>query len=212
MLFSELHKYKYKYVIVLLLAVQTVLILYAAFTSTNVIEYFISLQPKTLVKEGEEQFYPCNNFCGPKGECAINREQCVSNSECSGCIKDEVDPDTEIEVPGYNPSFLEGFTNVNTSQGLSMYKSPETSKLTTDISNFATVIENKNKSAIPKLYQGVDLWTKAFNYGLKLEKSKLNYDFVMYPGELQYQPKYNVTKSVTGMFNDIGPTAANATL
>jgi hypothetical protein len=62
------------------------------------------------------------------------------------------------------------------------------------------------------LYQGVDLWTKAFNYGLKLEKSKLNYDFVMYPGELQYQPKYKVTKSTTGMFDDIGPTAANETL
>jgi len=206
MLFSHLHEYNHKYVIVVLLAIQIGLILFLAFTSNNVIDAFIPLQPKTLTKENSEQFYPCNNFCGPKGECAINREQCVANFECSGCIKPHFNPDTD--VPGYNTSFLEGFSN----ESLPFYKSPETSSLTTDITNFATVIENgKGKgSNVPKMNLGVDLWTKAYNYGLKLENKKANYDFVLYPGELEFQPKYNVTKSVTGMFDDIGPTASNA--
>ncbi len=221
MLFSDLHNYIYnynhKYVIVLLVVIVTGFTLFAAFTY-NVIDTFIPLQPKTLTKEKEEQFYPCNNFCGPKGECAITREQCVADFECADCIKDELDSDSIIEVKEYNSSFLEGFSNANANGSSSMYNSPETSSLTTDITNFATVIENENKkgkgkgSNVPKMNLGVDLWTKTFNYGLSLEKSKLNYDFVMYPGELEFQPKYNMTKSVTGMFDDFGPTAANATL
>ena len=208
MLFSHLHEYKYKYVIVVLLLIG--ITLFAVFTSSNVLETFII---KTLFKYKDknksEYFYPCDNFCGPKGECAINREQCVSNSECSGCIKETtlIKPNEVLE---YNSSFIEGFSSININTSLPMYKSPETSSLTTDISNFATVIEKDAK--IPKMNLGVDLWTKAFNYGLKLEESKLNYDFVLYPGELEYQPKYNTTETVTGMFNDIGPTAANATL
>jgi len=204
MLFSHLHEYKYKYVIVVLLALQIGSILFLAFTSNNVIETFI-IKKLNKDKEKSEYFYPCNNFCGPKGECAINREQCVSNSECSGCIKETtlIKPNEVLE---YNSSFIEGFTNTS----LPMYKSPETSSLTTDISNFATVIEKDAK--IPKMNLGVDLWTKAFNYGLKMEESKLNYDFVLYPGELEYKPKYNTTETVTGIFNDTGPTAANASL
>ena len=210
MLFSYLHKYKnnYKYFIVVAILLLTVITLFAVFTSSNVIETFIPLQPKTLNK-GEEHFYPCDNFCGPKGECAINKEQCVSNSECSGCIK-ETTSIKPIKVLEYNSSFIEGFTNTSRNSNLPMYKSPETSSLTTDISNFATVIEKDAK--IPKMNLGVDLWTKSFNYGLKLEESKLNYDFVLYPGELEYKPKYNTTETVTGMFNDTGPTAANASL
>lgn len=206
MLFSHLHEYKYKHVIVVLLAIQIGLILFFAFT-TNIIETFI-IKKLNKDKDQSEQFYPCNNFCGPKGECAINREQCVSNSECSGCIKETtlIKPNEVLE---YNSSFIEGFTSTTTSN-LPMYKSQETSSLTTDISNFATVIEKDAK--IPKMNLGVDLWTKAFNYGLKLEESKLNYDFVLYPGELENKPKYNTTETVTGMFNDIGPTAANASL
>ena len=216
MLFSHLHEYNHKYVIVVLLAIQIGLILFLAFTPNNVIDTFIPLQPKTLTKDNSEQFYPCNNFCGPKGECAINREQCVANFECSGCIK-ETTNDTDIKVLEYNASFKEGFDN-STSRSLPIYKSHETSSLTTDITNFATVIEKEDtkntdtKKGVPKMNLGVDLWSKAYNYGLKLENKKANYDFVLYPGELEFQPKYNVTKSVTGMFDDIGPTASNASL
>jgi hypothetical protein len=212
MLFSHLHKYNHKYVIVLLLAIVTGLTLFAAF-KTRSIDTFIPLQPNILTKE-EENFYPCNNFCGPKGECAITREQCVADFECADCIKTELDPDSIIKVQGYNSTFLEGFSSTNTNGSSPICNSPERSLLTTDITNFATVIENEKgkESNVPKMNLGVDLWTKAYNYGLKLEKSKLNYDFVMYPGELEYQPKYNMTKSVTGMFDDFGPTAANAAL
>lgn len=208
MLFSHLHKYKkYFILIALILLIVTGITLFAMGKR----ETFIQLQPKSLNKD-EEQFYPCNNFCGPKGECAIDREQCVENSECTGCIK-ETTLKNQMDLPAYNISFVEGFTtttDTSSNTSLPMYKSPETSSLTTDITNFATVIEKDAK--VPKMNLGVDLWTKAFNYGLNLEESKLNYDFVLYPGELKYQPKYNVTKSVTGMFNDIGPTAANAEL
>ncbi len=194
MLFSHLHKYKYNYFVAI--AILLVLVTGITLFERGKRETFIPLQPKILEKDGE-QFYPCNNFCGPKGECVINREQCVADFECSGCIKE---------------SLKEGFSSINTnaSTSLQMYKSPETSSLTTDISNFATVIEKDAK--VPKMNLGVDLWTKAFNYGLKLEESKLNYDFVLYPGELENKPNYKTTETATGMFNDIGPTAANADL
>jgi hypothetical protein len=201
MFFSYLHnyKYKYKYFIALFVAIFVAIVTWFTLFANNSIETFKPLQPKSL-EEGEI-FYPCDNFCGPKGQCAITREQCVENSECSHCI---------------NESLREGFssinTNANTSKSLQMYKSPETSSLTTDISNFATVIENEKGSTVPKMNLGVDLWTKAFNYGLKLEQSKLNYDFVLYPGELENKPNYKTTETATGMFNDIGPTAANADL
>jgi hypothetical protein len=213
MLVSHLNKYKYKYVIAIFLLILLVTVIWFtlfAMGKTRSIDTFKPLQPKSLVKDKSEHFYPCNNFCGPKGECAINREQCVSNSECAGCIKETSLKNPIVLPAAYNTSFKEGFSSTSGNTSLPMYKSPETSSLTTDISNFATVIEKDAK--VPKMNLGVDLWTKAFNYGLKLEESKLNYDFVLYPSELEYQPKYNTTETSTGMFNDIGPTAANASL
>ena len=31
-------------------------------------------------------FYSCKNFCGPKAQCAITREQCIADIDCKGCM------------------------------------------------------------------------------------------------------------------------------
>jgi hypothetical protein len=144
-------------------------------------------------KEGlENGFNHCDNFCGPKAECVITREQCVKDSDCSNCNSNN------------NNTVSEGFSNniMNTN----MYDSMETSSLTTDTSTFATVIEND--ALIPKMYLGPDLWTKSFNYGLGLSENKLQYDVKRRPNK--YRPNYQVTETATGMFYDTGPIAANA--
>ncbi len=184
---------------------------------TIVFLWFIPLREPLNMKplDKDNDFYPCANFCGPKGQCVTTREQCVADFECQGClsygselkdaynirkaIKDKEDKDDKENK--------EGFAN---NQNQKMYNSMETSSLTTDRSNFATVIEKD--ATIPKMNLGVDLWTEAFNYGLKLSESKLKYDYVRHPDEFINVPKYKVTESATGMFYDAGPTAANASL
>ena len=151
-------------------------------------EGFSELNPSSLAPGLDSEFHHCDNFCGPKAECAVTREQCVADVDCSNC-------DTTV---------TEGFSNTN------MYDSMETSSLITDASTFATVI--KKDAAIPKMYLGTDLWTKSFNYGLGLSEKKIQYDVKRHPNKYKYVPKYQVTETATGMFYDIGPTAANAEL
>jgi hypothetical protein len=153
---------------------------------------------KQSCKEGlDNGFNHCDNFCGPKAECAITREQCVKDADCSKCNN--------------NNNVNEGFsnnTNTMNTMNTNMYDSMETSSLTTDTSTFATVIEND--AQMPKMYLGPDLWTKSFNYGLGLSENKLQYDVKRRPNKYKYRPKYQVTETATGMFYDTGPIAANA--
>ena len=154
-------------------------------------------------KEGlDNGFNHCDNFCGPKAECAITREQCVADNDCSSCNTNNNNNNNNTNTVS------EGFsnnTNTNT-MNTNMYDSMETSSLTTDTSTFATVIEND--ALVPKMYLGPDLWTKSFNYGLGLSENKLQYDVKKRPNK--YRPKYQVTETATGMFYDTGPIAANA--
>ena len=157
-------------------------------------------------KEGlANGFNHCDNFCGPKAECAITREQCVKDSDCSSCNTKNNNNNNNNN----NNTVSEGFSNntntINT-MNTNMYDSMETSSLTTDTSTFATVIENN--ALVPKMYLGPDLWTKSFNYGLGLSENKLQYDVKRRPNK--YRPKYQVTETATGMFYDTGPIAANA--
>jgi hypothetical protein len=188
---------KYKYLIIFnsfSIAIAIVIALFLFFTKNDYNEGFLQNRYSELDPEldaiVEQEFYPCDNFCGPKAECAVTREQCVKDIDCSDCSNATI--------------VREGFSNTN------MYDSMETSSLTTDASTFATVI--KKDAAIPKMYLGPDLWTKSFNYGLGLSEKKLQYDVKMNPNKYKYVPKYQVTETVTGMFYDIGPTAANAEL
>jgi hypothetical protein len=202
MLLDFIKKYKYLFIIAFIIAF---------ITNTFITNIFITnFSYLKNLKEGLElltfseldstlnpDFYPCNNFCGPKAECAITREQCVKDNDCSDC---------------YNSKLEEGFSNKNQNQNQNrrMYDSMETSSLTTDTSTFATVIEKD--AAVPKMYLGPDLWTKAFNYGLGLSEEKLQYRVKRHPEKYKFVPKYQVTETATGMFYNTGPIAANAEL
>lgn len=202
-----------KYLILLLLLF-LIMVIVSGFNFVSIRENWEPLNMKPLDKDNT--FYPCENFCGPKAQCAITREQCVADFECQGClsygsdIKDAYNVRQAIKDTT-DDIISEGFTNnSNPKENLKMYNSLETSSLTTDRSNIATVIEKD--ATIPKMNIGADLWTKAFNYGLKLSESKLKYDYERHPDEFINVPKYKVTESATGLFYDTGPTASNASL
>ncbi len=150
--------------------------------------------------------YTCSNFCGPKAQCAITREQCSSDVDCKGCQPPITEPPkylTNLEVKPLDDAGK-----------LTLSQTPQYSTLTTDIGTFATSISRKPGSlddGPPAMYQGFDKWTKSFNYGLKLSNEKLTYadsDTV----DSLILPKYPVTKTATGLFYDVGPNASNGRL
>lgn len=203
--------YKSNKYLMLILLLTLIIVITFGFSLVSIRENWEPLNMKPLDKDNT--FYPCANFCGPKAQCAITREQCVADFECEGClsygsnITDAYNVRKAIKENEKDDIIREGFTG---NPNLKMYNSIETSSLTTDSSNIATVVEKD--ATIPKMNTGADLWTKALNYGLKLSESKLMYDYDRHPDEFINVPKYKVTESATGLFYDAGPTAANASL
>jgi hypothetical protein len=139
----------------------------------------------------------CSNFCGPKSQCATTREQCTSDVDCQGCqpLKNDVyqEPDDLVKP-------------LNDAGKLTFTMTPQYSSLTTDLGTFAAYAKPGSlNSDIPKMYDGYDIWTKSFNYGLGLADSKLTLDQEDYKS----MPQYPVTVSATGMFYETGPRASN---
>jgi hypothetical protein len=120
----------------------------------------------------------CKNFCGPKSQCLITREQCTSDVDCKGCNR--------IHPVGYY------------------------------INEFSEIYPGSKKSQIKRPYEGVDLWEDSFNKGLELYNKKreavdkysnvlrgINYS--------DYDVKYPMTISATGLFYETTPPASNST-
>jgi hypothetical protein len=59
------------------------------------------------------------------------------------------------------------------------------------------------------MYEGIDTWTKSFNYGLKLAYSKLP---KLSASEELIKPSYPLSVTSTGMFHDLGPPPSNSTI
>lgn len=199
MLLHFIKKYKYLSFIAFIAFIINIL-----FFSKKWKEGFEVLTFSELDQKMNPDVYPCKNYCGPKAECAITREQCVKDNDCSNCYNN-----LKNNKEDKKNNISEGFTNINTMiPNTGMYDSMETSSLTTDASTFATVI--KKDAAVPKMYLGPDLWTKSFNYGLSLSEEKLQYDVKRCPERYKFVPKYQVTETATGMFYNTGPIAANS--
>lgn len=154
-------------------------------------------------------FYTCKNFCGPKAQCAITREQCVADIDCDGCTPPNL-------IQKNKNKTIESFTQLSTCDmpqndvaagKLTFSQTPQYSTLTTDIGAFARVINNDNK--VPRMYEGIDKWTKSFNYGLKLAYSKLP---KLSASEELIKPVYPLSVTATGMFYDLGPPPSNSTI
>jgi hypothetical protein len=170
-------------------------------------------------------FYSCRNFCGPKAQCAITREQCLADIDCTGCVP----PNIHINKNNKNTLVVENFESLLSNKDknedknedkekceiqndvgagkLTFSQTPQYSKLTTDIGTFARLINPQ--ATVPRVYEGIDTWTRAFNYGLKLAYNKLP---KLTQFEKKIEPEYPLTVTMTGAFYDVGPTPSNATI
>jgi|694.fasta_scaffold45487_3 hypothetical protein len=149
--------------------------------------------------------YSCSNFCGPKAQCAITRQQCTSDVDCQGCQPPITAPPKYLTTTEVKP--------LNDAGKLTWGQTPQYSTLTSDIGSRAAYAKpGSKKEEIVRPYEGYDRWTKAFNYGLELADRKLVYQYSPEPEEYRSIPVYPVTRSATGLFYDMGPTASNADL
>jgi hypothetical protein len=149
--------------------------------------------------------YSCSNFCGPKSQCAITREQCTSDVDCYGCQPPITEPPKYLTTTEVKP--------LNDAGKLTWNQTPQYSSLTSDIGTRASYVKPGSlNQEIVRPYEGYDWWTKSFNYGLSLADKKLVYEYSPEPEDYRTIPVYPITRSATGLFYDTGPTASNANL
>ena len=161
----------------------------------------------------------CKNFCGPKSQCLITREQCTSDIDCYGCNPGPKPQSTCItkDVMPYDAA-----GKLGQNQGLQY--SPLTTGYSNHNVNFAQIYSGSKDAQLTVPYQGLDMWTDSFNKGLELynrtrksaekysegvsnaiplaSNSKLSY----------YEPKYPMTASLTGQFFQTTPPASNSSV
>jgi hypothetical protein len=159
----------------------------------------------------------CQNFCGPKAQCAITREQCTSDIDCYGC---NPGPTKEDECLTKDVMPYDATGKLGQNQGLQY--SPLTTGFNNHNINFAETYPGSKNAEIVPYYQGSNSWTKSFNAGLELYNDKRNaYD--KYSGYVEepdiapsklsyYEPKYPMTISATGQFFQTTPPASNSAL
>jgi hypothetical protein len=161
----------------------------------------------------------CKNFCGPKAQCAITREQCTSDIDCYGCNPGPkpMDACRTEDVDPYDAAGKLG-------QNLGLQYSPLTTGYNNHNVDFSQIYPGSKDAELKVPYQGLDIWTKSFNQGLDLynkrqesaaeysqgvtnaipiaTKSKLPY----------YEQKYPMTVSATGQFYQTTPPPSNSAL
>ena len=147
-------------------------------------------------------YYSCKNMCGPNSQCSITREQCTSDIDCYGCQPIVPSP------PKYTTPDVRGDNDA----GRMIYnQNPRYSVLTTDIGTQATIY-NKKIEPVPKPYLGVNTWVKSADYSLQNQRDEYSYKYSVDPSKYKNTPHYPSRESVTGLFIDNGPLAANAYL
>jgi hypothetical protein len=160
----------------------------------------------------------CKNFCGPKSQCAITREQCTSDIDCKGCNPGPKPMDSCItaEVSPYDDGGKLG------QQGLQY--SPLTTGYNNHNADFAQIYPGSKDAELKVPYQGLDIWTKSFNEGLDLYNKRResadkysqgisNAIPIATKGSLPYyEQKYPMKVSTTGQFYETTPPASNSSL
>lgn len=163
----------------------------------------------------------CKNFCGPKSQCVLTREQCTSDIDCKGC---NPGPTPKSSCISKEVSPYDGAGKLGQNQGL------QYSQLTTGFNNhnadFAQVYEGSKDLELKRKYEGVDLWTDSFNVGLELYNKKRQIADKYANGisnaiplansskisQTEYEPKYPLSISATGLFYETTPPASNASM
>lgn len=160
----------------------------------------------------------CKNFCGPKSQCSITREQCTSDIDCKGCNPGRTNQSKCVtqEVKPYDAS-----GKLGQNQGINY--SPLTTGFNNHNIDFAQLYEDSANAQINKYYEGVDMWTDSFNDGLELYNKKRNTadkynQYLLNNGELNMdinndlEAKYPMRISATGLFYETTPPASNSQL
>jgi hypothetical protein len=209
-------KYKICYAFVSLCVVYIVYMLFTRFEGFNNNDHNSPLYSHTVNLPINDPI-SCQNFCGPKAQCAITREQCTSDIDCHGCNPGQKKQDKSL-IKDIMPYDATGKLGQN--QGLQY--SPLTTGFNNHNINFAETYPGSKDAEIVPYYQGSNSWTKAFNAGLELYNDKRRvYD--KYSGYLvepdiapsklsYYEPKYPMTISATGQFFQTTPPAANSAI
>jgi hypothetical protein len=168
-------------------------IIYLYFTPTT--DGFINEYSHT-VNMPLNDIYSCKNFCGPKSQCAITRDQCTSDIDCVGCV-----PPKHPQMPVV--SAYEDSGKLSSNQGLHY------SSLTT---GYGTTFEKIVPVQQKRPYEGYDIWTQSFNEGLRLYNKKRTDNYGPTEKQIIELPTYPTTITATGLFYNTGPTPSNAVL
>lgn len=158
----------------------------------------------------------CKNFCGPKSQCLLTREQCTSDIDCQGCNPGPTPQSTCLtkDVEPYDDA-----GKLGQNQGLQY--SPLTTGYNNHNADFAQIYEGSKDAQIKKPYQGLDLWTDSFNKGLEMYNKKresadkysvADLGFDIESKKQYYEPTYPMTISATGQFYETTPPASNSSL
>lgn len=163
----------------------------------------------------------CKNFCGPKNQCLLTREQCTSDIDCQGCNPGPTPKSACItkEVAPYDAAGKLG-------QNLGLQYSPLTTGFNKHNADFAQIYPGSKDAELTVPYQGLDIWTNSFNKGLELYNKKRESADEYSEGisnaiplaskskmpPIGYEAKYPMTVSLTGQFYETMPPASNAAL
>jgi hypothetical protein len=160
----------------------------------------------------------CQNFCGPKSQCAITREQCSSDIDCQGCNPGPT-PQSECITKDVSPYDDAGKLGQNQLQ-----YSPLTTGYNGQNINFAEAYPGSKDAQIQKSYEGINSWTNSFNKGLQFYNLKRESADKYSEGYIEdeepktntklsyYEPRYPTTISATGQFYETTPPASNSTI
>ena len=149
--------------------------------------------------------FSCQNMCGSKNTCFITGEQCTSDVDCQGCQPLKAREESQRWKRQPRPENDAGILTFN--------NGPRYSSLTTDIGTQNASLWQKDKLApVPVPDLGYDLWTPSANVSQSLYDDKMTFWYSAAPKEFASMPIYPKRQSVTGIFVDNGPLAANAFL
>jgi hypothetical protein len=155
----------------------------------------------------------CQNACY-NAKCSKTGKQCSTDIDCyqDGCqslLKQVHDKFVAEQSKPSTPQTYAPSDSLETGS-LIYNQNPQHSSLTYDIGTSATIIDKD--AQVPRPYDGYKVWEPKFNLQTQIYNDELVYVYSAAPKQYRSTPEYKKTLTATGLFYDIGPTAANADL
>jgi hypothetical protein len=155
----------------------------------------------------------CQNACY-NAKCSKTGKQCSTDTDCyeDGCQSLLKQVHDKFVAEQSKPLSPQKYVPADTlATGRLIYnQNPQHSALTYDISTTASEIDIN--AQVPRPYRGYEKWEPVYNAKAQLIDDELAYEYAAAPEQYRSTPVYKPTLTATGMFYDIGPTPANATL